>query len=175
MALFTTNYKDLGQHDLIPAGQYECFITDTHPDSTPGGTEYISMNLRIRKDLDKALPNTNGKQHNRVIFANIWRRKATGKYSSEDLNCIMRAAGYPEKTVVKSWDDWTKKLVGKPVRVTVSITKDTYKGETRERNQIWPNTFRPTNYPLQGGEKQEDPFKGATGDAADDEPTDLPF
>lgn len=77
MTLFTTNYKNLENNDNkpVPEGVYEVIIEDTHPDATPGGTEYISMNLRIRKDLDKALPNTNGKQHNRVVFMNIWKER----------------------------------------------------------------------------------------------------
>ena len=175
MALFTTNYKDLNDKNTpVPEGVYECIIEETGPDATPGGTEYIKVNLRIRKDLDQALPNTNGKQHNRLVFMNIWKRKKTGKYDPSDLNFIMKAAGYPENTPVEDWDDWTNKLVGKPVKVKVTIDKPEYQGKTTERNQVWANSFKPTDYPLQGSQNNQDPFdqKGNTTEISD---KDLPF
>lgn len=175
MALFTTNYKDLNDKNTpVPEGVYECIIEDTQPDATPGGTEYIKVNLRIRKDLDQALPNTNGKQHNRLVFMNIWKRKKTGKYDPTDLNFIMKAAGYPENTPVEDWDDWTNKLVGKAVKVKVTIDKSEYQGKTTERNQVWASSFKPTDYPLQGSENGQDPFneKGDTTEISD---KDLPF
>lgn len=171
MALFKTNYKDL-QDQLVPAGTYECIIEDTRPDATPGGTEYIRLNLRIRKDLDKALPDTNGKQHNRLLFVSLWRRKKTGKYDPSDLNYIMKAAGYPENTEVKDWDDWTKKLTGKPVKVKVSIDTSVYKGETRKRDQVWASSFKKTDYPLQGS---KNPFKGNEGSNDEIDDSSLPF
>lgn len=176
MTLFTTNYNDLKNDEYapIPEGEYECIIEDTRPDATPNGTEYIKMNLRIRKDLDKALPNTNGKQHNRIVFVNVWKRKKTGKYDPSDLNYIMKAAGYPENTPVKDWDDWANKLVGKPVKVRVTIDKSEYQGKTTERNQVWCNSFRPTDYPLQG-RKQENPFQGNEGSDEELDDKDLPF
>ena len=176
MALFTTNYKNLKDNDNkpVPKGIYEVIIEDTHPDATPGGTEYISMNLRIRKDLDNALPNTNGKQHNRVVFMNIWKRKQTGKYDPSDLNFIMKAAGYPENTPVAGWDDWADKLIGSAVKVKVSIDKDEYNGKVTERNQVWANSFRPTDFPLQGNNEAQDPFK-ETKNSDEIVDNDLPF
>lgn len=174
MALFTTNYKDLNDNTPVPEGTYECIIEETHPDATPGGTEYIRVNLRIRKDLDQALPNTNGRQHNRLVFVSIWKRKKKGKYDPTDLNFIMKAAGYPENTPVEDWDDWTNKLVGKPVKVKVTIDKSEYQGKTTERNQVWADSFKPTDYPLQGSQNNQDPFdqKGNTTEISD---KDLPF
>lgn len=175
MTLFTTNYKNLENNDNkpVPEGVYEVIIEDTHPDATPGGTEYISMNLRIRKDLDKALPNTNGKQHNRMVFMNIWKRKKTNKYDPSDLNFIMKAAGYPENTPVADWDDWSDKLIGKAVKVKVTIDKSEYKGKSEERNQVWANSFRKTDYPLRNAQA-EDPFK-ETNNSNDISDEDLPF
>lgn len=175
MALFTTNYKDLkDRNSVVPEGIYECIIDATGPDATPGGTEYIKVNLRIRKDLDKALPDTNGKQHNRIIFVNIWKRKKTGKYDPSDLNFIMKAAGYPENTPVEDWDDWTNKLVGKPVKVKVDIDESEYQGKTIKRNQVWASSFRTTDFPLQGSKENADPFKG-TGNTTEFSDNDLPF
>lgn len=178
MALFTTNYNDLktqnDEYAPVPEGTYECFIEDTHPDATPRGTEYLKLNLRIRRDLDKALPDTNGKQHNRIVFVNVWKRKKTGKYDPSDLNYIMKAAGYPDNTPVKDWDDWTNKLVGKPVKVRVTIDKSEYQGNATERNQVWCNSFRPTDYPLQK-KVQEDPFKDSKESDKEIDDKDLPF
>lgn len=175
MALFTTSYKDLKDRDsLVPEGVYECIIDDTRPDATPGGTEYIKINLRIRKDLDQALPDTNGKQHNRIVFVSIWKRKKTGKYDPSDLNFIMKAAGYPENTPVEDWDDWTKKLVGKPVKVKVNIDESEYQGKTVKRNQVWASSFKSTDFPLQVSKASTDPFND-TGDTTEISDKDLPF
>lgn len=176
MSFFKSDYSTL-KTDLVPEGRYECFIEDARPDATPGGTEYINIRLRIRKDLDKALPNTNGKQHNRVLFCSVWRRKATQQYSSDDLNAISKAAGLPDGASYDALDKWTDALIDKPVSVAVTIDKSEYQGKATERNQIWANSFRTTKYPL--SKQQEDPFKGSEDTANEqtiaDDADDLPF
>ncbi|CCI86700.1 DUF669 domain-containing protein [Lactobacillus gigeriorum] len=160
MGLFTTDYKDLDKNTLVPEGIYECIIDHTEPDATKSGAEYINIALRIRTDLDQAMPDTNGKQHNRLVFANIWRRKKTGEYDQSELSYVMKAAGVPEGVEVRDWNHWSQLLTGKPVRVKVAISKDEYNGRTTERNQIWPNSFAVTKYPLQ---VQSNPFSGNQG------------
>lgn len=169
MPFFKSDYSTL-KTDLVPEGRYECFIEDARPDATPGGTEYINIRLRIRKDLDKALPNTNGKQHNRVLFCSVWRRKATQQYAPEDLNAIAKAAGLPDKADYDALQDLTDALIKKPVSVAVTISKDEYKGEVTERNQVWANSFQSTNYPVQTA----DPFKDQEETSSNDE-SEMPF
>lgn len=151
MALFVTQKVEKKNNDFepIPAGYYEMTIDSTGPDATKGGTEYIKVALRVRKDLDQALPETNGKYHNRLVFASVWRRKATGQYDENDLSAITQAAGYAPGTPIEDWNDWSQKLEGKNVRVKVGISEDTYQGKTTKRNQVWPSDFEPTQFPTQ--------------------------
>lgn len=150
MALFVTQkVEKKNDYEPLPAGVYEMTIDSTGPDATKGGTEYIKVALRVRKDLDKAMPDTNGKYHNRLVFAQVWRRKATGQYDENDLSSITQAAGYAPGTPIEDWDDWSQKLEGKNVRVKVGVSEDTYQGKTTKRNQVWPSDFEPTQFPTQ--------------------------
>lgn len=85
----------------------------------------------------------------------------------------MKAAGYPENTPVADWDDWSDKLIGKAVKVKVTIDKSEYKGKSEARNQVWANSFRKTDYPLQNAQA-EDPFK-ETNNSDEISDDDLPF
>lgn len=150
MALFTSvKVEKKNDFEPLPAGIYEMTIDSTGPDATKGGTEYIKVALRVRKDLDQAMPETNGKYHNRLVFAQVWRRKATGQYDKSDLSSITQAAGYAPGTPIEDWDDWSQKLEGKNVRVKVGVSEDTYQGKTSKRNQVWPSDFEPTQFPTQ--------------------------
>lgn len=178
MALFVTQkVEKKNDFEPIPAGEYEMTIDSTGPDATKGGTEYIKVALRVRKDLDKAMPETNGKYHNRLVFAQVWRRKENGQYDQDDLSFITQAAGYEPGTKVEDWDDWSQKLEGKNVRVKVCVSDDTYQGKTTKRNKVWPSDFEPTQFPTQAQmqaqpqPQQADPFQGQ----AQITPNDLPF
>lgn len=182
MALFVTQKveKQNGEFEPLPAGYYEMTIDSTGPDATKGGTEFLSIVLRVRKDLDQAMPETNGKYHNRLVFARVWRRKLTDQYDTNDLSIIAQAAGYAPGTPIDDWNDWSRKLEGKNVRVKVGIQEDTYQGKTTKRNQVWPSDFEPTQFPTQAQmqaqpqpqPQQTNPFAQAQAQVNDN---DLPF
>ena len=175
MALFTSvKVKKKNDFEPLPAGIYEMTIDSTGPDATKGGTEYLKVALRVRKDLDQAMPDTNGKYHNRLVFVSVWKRHATGQYDTNDLSAITQAAGIPAGTTFEDWNDWSRKLEGKNVRVKVGIQEDTYQGKTTKRNQVWPSDFEPTQYPTaqpQPQPQQTNPF----ADNTQIKPNDLPF
>jgi hypothetical protein len=173
MSLFTTDYSHNEDTNFkpLPEGDYEVIIEKAGQDATKGGTEYLSVNYRVRKDLDKAMPETNGKYHNRIIFGSFWKRKDTGKYNDTDVNRLMSAAGVPSGTQIKDWDDFSDKLVGKPVRIHVTIDSSEYNGKTTERNQVASWNISQTEYPLQ----QADPFADAKGNDTELSDEDVPF
>ncbi|MFB5979709.1 DUF669 domain-containing protein [Lactobacillus delbrueckii] len=71
MAFFTVGkVEKKNSYEPIPEGYYEMSIKSVSKDATKAGTEYLSIVLRVRDDLDQALPETNGKYHNRIVFAN---------------------------------------------------------------------------------------------------------
>lgn len=147
---FTTNYKNNERNDyeklpLLPKGQYEMIITRVKHDATKKGTEYISISMVVRNDLDQALPNTNGKAHNRYYTHFMWPNRATGDFEPGDMQYVFEAAGIPEGTVINSFDELTKQLVNKPVRLKIGVYTPKDGGETR--NSTWPNNFDKTKFP----------------------------
>lgn len=170
MALFTTDYSKNEENNYkpVPEGDYEVIIEKAEPDATPNGTEFLAVNYRIREDLDKALPETNGKYHKRLIFGQYWKRKQTGKYSQTDVNRMLAAVGVPEGTPIKDWNDFSDKLVGQPVLIHVTVDENEYQGKKTERNQVASWNIAPTKYPL-----QKDPFSNNGGAELTED--DIPF
>ena len=142
---FTTNYKNNERNDLFPAGQYEMIITRIKHDATKKGTEYISISMVVRNDLDQALPNTNGKAHNRYYTHFMWPNRETGDFELGDMQYVFEAAGIPEGTEINSFEELTKQLVNKPVRLKIGVYTPKDGGETR--NSTWPNNFDKTKFP----------------------------
>ena len=147
---FTTNYKNNERNDyeslpLLPKGQYEMIITRVKHDATKKGTEYISISMVVRNDLDQALPDTNGKAHNRYYTHFMWPNRETGDFEPADMQYVFEAAGIPEGTVINSFDELTKQLVNKPVRLKIGLYTPKEGGETR--NSTWPNNFDKTQFP----------------------------
>ena len=62
--MITTKYT----RNLKPEGDYEVLISKVHIDVAKSGTEYISIPMTIREDVDQ--PYKNAK-----IFHRIWRKK----------------------------------------------------------------------------------------------------
>lgn len=173
MTLFTTDYShnDDNKFKPVPEGDYECIIDKASPDATKNGTEYLAVNFRIRDDLDKAMPDTNGKYHKRIIFGQFWKRKDTGKYNQVDIQRLLQNAGIPEGTPIKDWDDFNKKLSSKAIRAHVTVDEDEYNGKTTQRNRVASWNLEPTKFPLQG----TDPFGENTGSKDEISDDDLPF
>ena len=152
MAFFTVGkVEKKNSYEPIPQGYYEMNIKSVSKDATKGGTEYLSIVLRVRDDLDQALPETNGKYHNRIVFAKVWKDKQTDytQYKQSDLTFITVAAGYEPGTKFDTFEQFTDALTGKNVRVQVVIDEDTYQGKTTKRNQVWASGFEPTQFPTQ--------------------------
>ncbi|MBD5429328.1 DUF669 domain-containing protein [Lactobacillus sp.] len=172
MGLFTVKETEKQDYKPLPEGNYECVITKAGLDATKGGTEYINITLKVRKDLDNVdkLKETNGKYHNRNVYVSIYKRRDTGEYSDEDLSNVMTAAGIPVGTEIASWDQFSELLQNKPVRAFVKVEDNTYQGKTTQRNRVWPNNFYKTDYPL-----QEDPFKDSNIADVEVNDNDLPF
>lgn len=147
---FTTNYANNNESNFdeaLPAGTYEMVIKSVQEQATPGGAEAIHFDFVVRNDLDQALPNTNGKQHNRHLFFNEWKRKATNQYSLKNLNAYMNAVGIPEGTTINSFNEFCQLMIGKPVRLDVTIQNDTYNGITTKRNAVAPWGWHKSKFP----------------------------
>ncbi|KRL95548.1 DUF669 domain-containing protein [Levilactobacillus hammesii] len=184
-----------GNYDAVPAGNYEMIINNASESATKNGAETLQIDLLVRNDLDKVtdLVETNGKFHNRHIFVDNWKRKATNQYDLDGFQYILQAAGVPENTPLHTVDDFIKLIVGAPVRVFVKQEENTYNGATSTVNRVAPWNFEVTQFPqVQHTFKDKknaptpavaqpapaantsDPFAN-TGDSIDISADDLPF
>lgn len=192
----TTDYsKNTGNnYEPVPTGNYEMIINKVTESATKNGAESLDIDLLIRNDVDKALPDTNGKYHNRHVFMHNWKRKATNQYDLENFQYILQAVGVPEGTKIQGLDDFIKLISGAAVRVFVKKEENTYQGKTQEQNQVAPWNFEKTQFPniqhefpkgknvppknpFTGGKQAQnapDPFAGSD-DRIDISDDDVPF
>lgn len=147
--MFTVDYSKNEKMDFspLPEGNYECIIRNTKEDATPNGKEKFQLDLVVRNDLDKALPETNGKYKNRILFHDNWKRQIDGKYiyDMSHFMYILEAAGIPEGTKISSMDDLHDLLVGKPVKIFTKVEYNDYQGE--DENTIAPWGYDKSDYP----------------------------
>ena len=138
-----------GNYDAVPAGNYEMIINNASESATKNGAETLQIDLLVRNDLDKVtdLAETNGKFHNRHIFVDNWKRKATNQYDLDGFQYILQAAGVPEGTPLHTVDDFIKLITGAPVRVFVKQEENTYNGTTSIVNRVAPWNFETTEFP----------------------------
>lgn len=138
-----------GSFDAVPAGNYEMLINNAKEDATANGAETLQIDLLVRNDLDKVsdLAETNAKFHNRHIFVDNWKRKATNQYDLDGFQYILQAAGVPENTPLHTVDDFIKLITGAPVRVFVKQEENTYNGKTSTVNRVAPWNFEVTQFP----------------------------
>lgn len=180
----TTDYSKNEEQSFepLPTASYEALIENVQERTTKNGAESLQIKLRIRNDLDAALPDTNGKYHNRVVLMDNWKRKATNQYDMQGLQYVLEAAQIPEGTSINSIDDFARALELKPVQVYIKKTTNTYEGKTTEINQIAPWNFSQTKYPQVNHTWKEAPETAPSSSPAQSDgqpinvdPDDLPF
>ena len=132
MSLITTNYanNEHQEYSVLPTGNYEMIIKSAQEKATPNGAESLQIDLVVRNDLDAvpALAKTNAKYHNRHVFMDNWKRKATHQYDLDSFQYILEAVQIPEGTPINN-------------------IQDNYQGEEREVNQVAPWNFNKSDYP----------------------------
>ncbi|MGN9066647.1 DUF669 domain-containing protein [Ligilactobacillus agilis] len=140
MAFFTTNYSNVnnnqGNYEPIPDGDYEMLILSASEEVAKTGTQSIVFKMVVRNDLDQALPSTNGKYHNRIVWARTWKMKDTGKYIEDIFQRILWAVGVPEGTKINSLEEFFNIVWNKPIKVPVYIEENEYQGKKTKRNNI---------------------------------------
>lgn len=131
----------------LPEGNYECIIESTKEDATPNGKEKFQLKLVVRNDLDNALPETNGKYKNRVLFHDMWKRNLPEGYvyDMEHFMYILEAVGVPEGTEINGIEQLQSMLRGKPVKVFTKVEYNDYQGENE--NTIAPWGYSKSDYP----------------------------
>lgn len=184
MAFLQADYKNNegSNYDALPTGNYEMIINKAQETVTKNGAESLQIDLIVRNDLDgvPALAETNKKYHNRHVFNDNWKRKATGQYDMQGFQYILEAVGIPEGTQIASVDDFIRILTDKPVKVYVKKENNEYNGNVTEVNRVAPWNYSKTDFPqvshISKDKKQSDPFPTDYSGMTDQEIEDnLPF
>lgn len=160
----------------LPKGEYEMIIQSAQERATKNGAESLQLKLVVRNDLDNTNDNQK-KYHNRIIFNDNWKRKATNQYDMKGFQYILEACQIPEGQDIPDVQAFTDTITGKPVRVYVDKRNNEYQGKTTVENQVAPWGYKKTNFPQvnhQWKDNSTDPFeKNATPIEITDE--DVPF
>lgn len=186
MAFLQANYKENESmsYEALPTGNYEMIIGKAQETVTKNGAESLQIDLIVRNDLDgvPALAETNKKYHNRHVFNDNWKRKATGQYDMQGFQYILEAVGVPEGTQIASIDDFINILIGKPVKVYVKQEENEYQGKTEIVNRVAPWNYSATDFPQVShvfkdkNKPANDPFPNGVSGMTDQEIEDnIPF
>lgn len=139
--VFQLNHDDTFEMN-IPDGDYEVVIKRVAENVTPGGAEYVEIDMIVRNDVEQ--PNKNSH-----IFHKIWKAKASGEYSSKSFNIVGKAAQIPNGKVYKTMEELFADFEGKAARVRV-------KNETSEHNG---RTYENVNVKMWGSTKIDGPVR----------------
>ena len=195
MSFINTDYSNNSHQDYsaLPQGNYEMVIKSAKETTTKNGSESLQLDLVVRNDLDQVpeLKETNANYHNRHVFMDNWKRKATGQYDMEGFQYILEGAQVPEGTAINTVEDFMRLISGRPILVFVKKEKDTYKDDGSYRNTVAPWNISKTKFTQvnhvykdqkdgqnpfasQQPAQNADPFAGQ-GQTIDIQSSDLPF
>ena len=168
MSFLTTDYTNTttNNNGPLPEGDYEFIIKGVQEVASKGGSEAIQFELVVRNDLDQALPETNGKQHNRHLWVNEWKRRKTNEYDTNNLMYFMQAAGVPEGTNIDTIEKFFEIMTNKPVRIHIKVEKNEYQGNVTEVNRPAPWDWQVSKFPnvqhtwVKKDTEQAGPFEG---------------
>ena len=155
-------------YDLIEEGDYEVEIEKASVRQTPNGKENISVQFRIRSDVEQ-------KFQNRVVFDSIWRDKENPNlFNQKKMFRILDACkDIPDTIEFETVDDYIKLITGEKLIIHVSIDDDEWNGQVTQRNGI--PYMMPTKHPdkVLGAIKVEAPKDNVETIAVESD--DLPF
>lgn len=152
-------YDQNDTFSLIPDGEYEAQIERIEKRETASGKRKLSVQFRIRSDVDQQCKN-------RVVFEDIWAEKDNPDfYNRKRLNKLIGTQKIEDGHVFGDIDDVIGFLTGAYLIISVGKEFDDYTGEDRQRVRFYK--------PSKNGAKEI----GAKPEPADanDAEDDLPF
>lgn len=127
MGFITVDHSKAQQGRFLPPeGIYECLIASAVLNTTNGGTEYLKIKLTIRGDVPQAFPGE-------TIEWPVWRKKEPTQLDPDGfplgtIQNISRVVKFENGQSFDTFDDWTKAITGKPIRVDIKHKE--YNGNT---------------------------------------------
>lgn len=130
MGFLTIDHTKAQQGRFVaPEGIYECMINSAGLNTTMGGTEFLGIKLSIRGDVAQDYAGE------RIDWP-VWRRKNPSASDPDGfplgtIQHISRVTGLPNGQDYATFEDWTKAITGKPIRV--EIRHEEYNGREQAR------------------------------------------
>lgn len=122
MTGFNLDFSKKTQGGAIKNGSYEVVVNRASEEATPGGAEYIELDLIVRNDVDQ-------EYKNKHIFAKIWKAKKTNKYNEGTIMAVADALQLKDGTTYNSFEELLADFVLKTANVTVKSEDSEYKGK----------------------------------------------
>ncbi len=127
---FSTNYENVDDYGLVPAGMYEVVIRNIEERTTKNGKTGLNLYLVIRNDVEQ-------KQQNRYLFHTLWKRKEPTQadmqvqgYGFNQLMQLAKAAKLPSGKAYETVEELCKDLMRRPLLVKVKHGE--WSGQLRE-------------------------------------------
>lgn len=113
-------YNKPEEFTLIPEGDYECILKVEKQTTKTSGTEYISVAVRIRDDVDQVCKT-------RIVFDKIWKDKENPNlYNQKKINKLLGTQHLEEGHVFDTIDDVINFLNGAYVKAHINTSYDEY-------------------------------------------------
>lgn len=129
MGIFSVNYESAEQFAAIEDGTYEVYVAQAEQSATQNGTDFLDIRLKIRDDFQQ-------KFRNNLIFDKIYVNKSTLEYPIWVLQMYCKAAKVPEKTDIKTIEQFLDLIKGKSMKVTVKNETSEWNGKTYENLRV---------------------------------------
>ena len=136
MAVYKTNFNDMPQDNLLPAGEYEVYVASCYTNATKGGTEYLDLQLQVRDDIDQPCKN-------RKIFESLWLSAKAFEITQRSMNLISKLCGVPDDKEYQTLNEWGADITGKMMRVRVYHQKGNDGYPDKARINKWSESTAP--------------------------------
>lgn len=154
MGFLKVNYEEAGNFDVLPIGEYECFVSEVKVVESSTGKPMVKSTLTIRDDVEQ------GGQKRKLFDNMVEQESMMWKFQQ-----VAKAVQIPNDAELESLADFAAAIQFKPV--CVKVGQKIYNGEQQNEIKAWKESKI-------GGDFGNSPNSGGDGsiDISDD---DLPF
>jgi hypothetical protein len=117
---FDQKSAESSSYELLKEGEYEVFIEKATIKTTTTGKQKISLQLRVRSDVEQ-------EAKNRVIFEDIWKeRENPNFFNRKRINQLLGTQHFSDGTAFENVEKLLEAITGANLIVKVGIDFDEY-------------------------------------------------
>lgn len=120
---FGLDFNATSDYDVVPAGVYECIITNAGVKDLDSGKQKISFTLTIRNDVEQQC-------QNRTLWLDVWKKHepnaadmSIGGFNFSQLMGIAKHAKMQDGKKYENLEDFLADMIDKLLRVKVTHTE----------------------------------------------------